>query len=150
MFLLTPIRDSLATSARYQTDKELLKLREDEVRDEGALVVSRASQELSQLAQFSLDDDSDDSEEIDMESVKDLKKDIKQGKASVQEYKELLATVLVRYDCQRTDVKVKSVKIQGNSKAVMGVQNAEGKEGEVTVNIDDVLVDGGSKAILGF
>jgi hypothetical protein len=84
-----------------------------------------------------------------MESLEDLKKDIKQGKASVQEYKQLLANVLVRYKCLRTGVKAKNVKIQGKSNAVLGAQNLEGKEREVTVNIDDVLVNRGSTVMIG-
>jgi hypothetical protein len=147
--LLTDLRDSLAAGAQYQSNQELLRLKEDEVREEGALLLSKTSQNLSQLAQLSLDDD-DNAEDIDMESLKDLKKDIKQGKASVQEYKELLATVLVRYECLRTGVKVKDVKIQGKSKAAIGISNLEGKEREVTVNIDNVLVDGESSGMIGF
>jgi hypothetical protein len=152
--LLTDLRDSLAAGAQYQSNQELLRLKEDEVREEGALLLSKTSQNFSQLAQLSLDDDDDNNddnaEDIDMESLKDLKKDIKQGKASVQEYKELLATVLVRYECLRTGVKVKDVKIQGKSKAAVGISNLEGKEREVTVNIDNVFVDGESSGMIGF
>jgi SPX domain protein involved in polyphosphate accumulation len=147
--LLTDLRDSLAAGAQYQSNQELLRLKEDEVREEGALLLSKTSRNLSQLAQLSLDDD-DNAEDIDMESLKDLKKDIKQGKASVQEYKELLATVLVRYECLRMGVKVKDVKIQGKSKAAIGISNLEGKERKVTVNIDNVLVDEESSGMIGF
>jgi hypothetical protein len=151
--LLTDLRDSLAAGAQYQSNQELLRLKEDEVRKEGALLISKTSQNISQLAQLSLDDnDNDDNraEDMDMESRKDLEKDIEQGKASVQEYKELLATVLLRYECLRTGVKVKDVKIQGKSKAAIGISNLEGKEREVTVNIDNVLVDGESAGMIGF
>jgi hypothetical protein len=149
--LLTALRESLAAGARYQSNQELLKVKEDEVREEGTLVLSTKSQDLSQLARIPLDDDDndDDAENIDMESLEDLKKDIKQGETSVQEYKQLVANVLVRYKCLRTGVKAKNVKIQGKSNAVLGAQNLEGKEREVTVNIDDVLVDGGSTVMIG-
>jgi hypothetical protein len=85
-----------------------------------------------------------------MNSLKNLEKDIKQGKASVQEYRELLANVLIRNQCLRTSVKVRKVKFKAKSHAVLGIQNIEEVEREVTVKIDNVLVDGGSSVIVDF
>jgi hypothetical protein len=139
---------SLAAGAQHHATKELLKQREDDTRKEGALVVKKTESAISSLATLSLDDD--DEEEIDLDSYQDIKKDIKQARANVQDYKELLATVLIRYEGQRTGLKIKNVEIRGESKAMVGIQNMDGTEGELNVNIEDVIVDGKSKAVVGF
>ncbi|KAF1973604.1 hypothetical protein BU23DRAFT_133666 [Bimuria novae-zelandiae CBS 107.79] len=138
---------SLESAAQIQVSKELLKQKDDETRQEGDSLVQKTSTALTRISQISLGDD--DEEEIDLKSVRDLKKDIKRRRESVQEYKELLATVLVKYTGQRTGVKVKNVKVLGKSNALVGVQNLGEKESEVQVSIDDVLVDGGSSAMVG-
>lgn len=135
---------SLAACEQRQVTKELLKEEEKRIRSEGNFTISSTLDELTQL---SLEDD--DEEEIDLESMRGLKRNIKQGRTSIQEYKELLATVLVKHEGQRTGVKVKKVKIQGKSNAILDVQNVDGKEDEVQVNIDDVLVDRDPAAMTG-
>lgn len=131
---------SLAAAAQHHETKQLvLRQRENETREEGALVLKNTDSALSDLTQ-SLEEDED--EEIDVESWRDLRKDVKEARANMQEYKEVLATVLISFEARRTGLKIKNVKIQGNGKALVGIQNMDGTEGELNMSIEDVLVDG--------
>ena len=90
----------------------------------------------------------DGEEEINLESMRDLRNGIKRGHSSTREYKELIATVL-KYEGQRTRVKVRNVQIQDRSRAMVGVQNINEGEGGAQVDIDQVVVAGDSKAMVG-
>ncbi|KAJ4375402.1 hypothetical protein N0V83_002489 [Neocucurbitaria cava] len=136
----------LAAAAQHHETKELvLRQRENETREEGALVLKKTNSALSDLTQSREDED----EEVDVESWRDLRKDVKEARANMQEYKEVLVTVLISFEARRTGLKIKNMKIQGNGKALVSIQNMDGTEGELNVSIEDVLVDGNAMALVG-
>lgn len=77
-----------------------------------------------------------------------LGKAINQGRKDVEQYRELLTIVLLKLQGQRTGVRIKKVKVENDSKAIIGAQNLNGKGEQMDISIEDVLVSK-SRAMIG-
>jgi hypothetical protein len=145
--LLTSNYGSLASCDQHEKLKVLIQRGEDATRQDGALVLRQSSRALDALEQPS--SGAAQPEAGDQQSFADLQAEIEQASAIIDDYQQLLTLVMAKVESRRTGLKVKNVKIENKGKGTVGITGADGTEGELNVNIEDVAIND-ARGMIGY
>ncbi|KAF2650330.1 hypothetical protein K491DRAFT_697387 [Lophiostoma macrostomum CBS 122681] len=145
---------------RRDTDaiKRMLEDREQQVAQEGALVLRNTTDMINTLEGLSISDESSAEEdgpildEVQQEVQQELREDIARCQKQLQYFESTLTESLSNVHEERTGVKIKKVKIDDDGRALVGIINVEGEVDQIKqikIDIEDVAVNKRAKAVVG-